>query len=522
MTSTTGREPRRGRSGGRARAFSSPHAAAARRVLLAGLLVGGLLPAGPLRRHAARADELLDTARQMRADYAAKLDELAAWCEQRGMGDEARATRRLVVPSDPYRLYVPVLPEETGSLAPPEGASAEVLDWHGRLAGLRRGHAETLYGLARRAIRARRASLALDLVLAAAHADPDHQAVRRILRFQEYRGRWATVFEAGKLRTGEVWHERFGWLPRAHVDKYERGLRLSGGRWISAEEDARRHRDIRSGWLVETEHYVIRTNHSLEAGAKLGAKLERLMRVWRQLFFRYYTTEAQLMALFNGRARRRSARMQPFQVVFFRDRDDYNRTLKALEPNIEISVGFYEERTRRAYFFAGKDYEDRTLYHEATHQLFHQSRAVAPHVGRRANFWIVEGVAMYMESLKEEEGYHMLGGFDDDRAYAARYRLLEDDFYVPLAKFSAMGMADLQTDPRIATLYSQAAGLAHFLVHYEGGRYRDALVAYLDAVYSGRDTPTTLADLAGTSFAELDRRYREWMLASLDPKSPAK
>ena len=40
-------------------------------------------------------------------------------------------------------------------------------------------------------------------------------------------------------------------------------------------------------------------------------------------------------------------------------------------------------------------------------------------------------------------------------------------------------MEKLQKDPKIATLYSQSAGLTHFLIHYDHGRYRDALVAYL-------------------------------------------
>ena len=104
---------------------------------------------------------------------------------------------------------------------------------------------------------------------------------------------------------------------------------------------------------------------------------------------------------------------------------------------------------------------------------------------------------MYMESLRQEDGYYVLGGFDDERMHAARYRLLHDKFYVPLDEFTGYGMEKLQKDPRIATLYSQAAGLTHFLVYYDGGRYRDALVSYLAAVYTGRDDPDTLAKLTG-------------------------
>ncbi len=99
---------------------------------------------------------------------------------------------------------------------------------------------------------------------------------------------------------------------------------------------------------------------------------------------------------------------------------------------------------RRAYFFADKQNDDRTLYHEATHQLFYESRPVAAEVGWKANFWIVEGIAMYMESLRQEDGFYVLGGFDDQRLNAARYRLLHDKFYVPLDEFSRYGRTKLQ------------------------------------------------------------------------------
>ncbi len=242
----------------------------------------------------------------------------------------------------------------------------------------------------------------------------------------------------------------------------------------------------------------------------LGVKLEHLNRLWRQLFIRFYASEADVVALFEGRLQRPPPSPR-FQVVYFRDRDDYNRALEAAMPNIAISIGAYFEPLRQAYFFASEPADDRTLFHEAAHQLFHQSRPVARDVGGRANFWIVEGIALFMETLRQEDGYYVLGGSQDDRIRAARHRLLVDDFYVPLAEFAGYGREKFQNDPRIATLYSQAAGLANFLVFYDGGRYRDALVAYLTAVYTGRDRPDTLAKLTGTPFAELDKQYREFI-----------
>jgi hypothetical protein len=123
-----------------------------------------------------------------------------------------------------------------------------------------------------------------------------------------------------------------------------------------------------------------------------------------------------------------------------------------------------------------------------------------------------------MESLREEDGYYVLGGFEDERIRAAVHRLLVDDFYVPLSELTSYGMQDILLDERIATLYSQAAGLTNFLIHYDGGRYRDALVDYLTAVYSGRDTLNTLAELTSTSYPELDRQYRQFIEQS--PQQP--
>ena len=461
-----------------------------------------------------RADALSDEAEQLKTTYAADLEQLADWCGKQGLVEQARQTRLALGPHDPYKLYLPVLPREVGPTKLPRDASEEVVEWNARFNKLRREHAGKSFDLARRAVR-HRPSLAYVLALRAIHANPDNESVRRLFGYQKYHNQWHTFYEVRQLRAGKVRHEEFGWIPTLHVRRYEQGQRYYQGRWVSAEEDARLHAEIRSGWIIETEHYAIRTNHSIEAAVQLSAKLERLYHIWSQIFVRYYASEADVVALFDGRTRIRRAQPVRFRVAYFRDRDDYNRSLRAAMPNIGISVGVYIEQTRTAYFFAGEGYADRTLYHEATHQLFHQSRRVAPYVGRKANFWIVEGIAMYMESLREENGHYVLGGFDDARMHAARVRLLRDDFHVPLAELTTYGMEKLQTDERIGTLYSEAAGLTSFLVYYDGGRYRDALVAYLSTVYDGRDMPDTLALLTGTAYSELDRQYRKFMEESV-------
>jgi hypothetical protein len=116
-----------------------------------------------------------------------------------------------------------------------------------------------------------------------------------------------------------------------------------------------------------------------------------------------------------------------------------------------------------------------------------------------------------MESLVQHDGYWTLGGADAGRMSAARQRLLEARFYVPLAELVTFGVDQLQHHPDIAKIYSQSAGLATFLMHGLHGRYREALANYLDEVYAGRATAHTLSELTGVAYPVLDQQYREFI-----------
>ena len=90
---------------------------------------------------------------------------------------------------------------------------------------LRHEQAQAMFDLARRAVRAGRASLALDLVLAAVRENPDHEAIRRMLGLPAVPGPLAHAYEVRNLRAGKVWNDRFGWLRPADVARYEKGQR---------------------------------------------------------------------------------------------------------------------------------------------------------------------------------------------------------------------------------------------------------------------------------------------------------
>ena len=220
--------------------------------------------------------------------------------------EESRRPKRkqpldLAAPPDPYKIVLPVLPQEVGSLHPPEGASGDRAEWHRRLLKLRQDQAAALFALAQRCVRRHQASLAYRLALDAIQANPDHEAARRVFGYQKYQNQWHTPYEVRMLRSGMVWHEKFGWIEKANLPRYAAGERLLGVTWIDAANDAALHAEIATGWDIETEHYRIRTNHSIEAAVALGVKLENLHRLWRQIFLGYYSSAADVEALFSGR-----------------------------------------------------------------------------------------------------------------------------------------------------------------------------------------------------------------------------
>jgi hypothetical protein len=476
-----------------------------------------LLALASVVQAAAPAQSPAAAAAQLAADYRTRLEALAKWCDEHKLAGQAARTRGWVSRPQPVTLEVPILPASP-DWNPPADAPPDVRQWCSRFQQLREERAKELFELAKQALSSHRPTLAFELLTAAVRENPDHAEGRRILGYEQFEGRWRTPYEATQARAHKVWHAKYGWLLQDRVARYEAGERYQLGRWSKAADDARRHADIAHGWDIETEHYHVRTDHSLEEGVRMATRLERLYRAWQQLFVTFYVSESELRRAFAGGAveARRPAR---HQVIYFRDRDEYVAEMQKIDPRVGMTTGYYYPPQRKAYFFVPAEPDDSIVYHEATHQLFNEMRPVVPLPGREANFWVLEGVACFMESLVERDGFCVLGGLNAVRLGGARQRLLVDHFYVPLAELADMSMDRLQHDERIRSLYTEASGLTYFLVFDGDGRFRDTLVAYLVAIYTGRDRPGTLAQLTGSDYPRLDAEYRAFVQATATGRS---
>ncbi len=349
----------------------------------------------------------------------------------------------------------------------------------------------------------------------AVYLDPNYEDARRVLGYRRMGDVWAGSYAARRLEKGEIWHSQYGWILAEEVARYEAGERRLGKQWISVEEDARRHATIGRGWKIRTDHFRVTTNYRREEASKLAVRLETLHQLWQQLLGGFHLESPQLLKRFDGKMIS-GYRSKPFRVVYYGSRQEYNTTLRRQQPRIGITLGIYFDTTRTSHFFAGPDQDPGTISHEAVHQLFQESARSSRDVAALSNAWVLEGVACYFESLIEHEDpkggrYFTIGTAGAGRLPAAWHRRLVDNYYVPLAELSALGMTGLQQRDDLARLYSQSAGLATFLMHGRGGQYRTALVKLLQLIYTGRDEATSLQQLTGRDFSELDREYRAYL-----------
>lgn len=434
--------------------------------------------------------------------------------------------------------------------------------WRTQLQALRKGRAAELYSLARKALtRANLPTIAYQLIEDTLRLDPDHVNARAVLgqklfrdptREQDatYAGEWVSPFEARK-RSGsspEINHPQFGWIPLRHVERYEQGERLFRSKWVSVAKEKALRQDFRNAWEVQTEHFLIKTNTSLEEGVAISRKLEIFHEWLTTNFAAFFETPKALVARFEDaqEMRRGGKPNPPMEVHYFATEAEYDRTVRAKSEQLRRidTNGLYWEDDRTSYFFrnpADKDLD--VIYHEATHQIFDlvtiadrrsaaskrrlvlRERRIRPWtLCEKSNFWMLEGIACYFESVVINEGQISVGNPDHRRFVKAWQRLfaresnqIQDEvyFFTPFQIFFGLGRDQFKDSPNVPKLYTQASGVAHFLMHYKDGMYRDDFVSLLSAAYrpdlKNVMTQPSFEKITGVKYAVLDQQYRQHM-----------
>lgn len=459
-------------------------------------------------------------------EYQEKLEKLAKKCEERRMLLEAKVTRSYLYSEKEYFFNVPLLSHKQSLQELPSDASKEQQSWFAALRRLQTRYANETFSVAEQLGSSKKGYKIVACVLQTLYINPDHERARRFLGYSLHNGEWRSQWEIRNLEKGLVDDPKFGWLPEDHVEKYRQGQRYYRNQWISQAEEEKKILASSSGWRVDTEHFSILSRVSLERGVEIGRYLESYYQAWSRLFYPFIANEKQWTArLFTDSA----IVAKRHRVILYKNRAEYVRELRKYDRNASLSIGGYFPDLRCIFVYEpDPDNVDDAfellplLAHEATHQLFNECNI--PHTTRgkydysklaqNANFWVAEGIAITAETFKIDEGRNRaeMGGYQNVfRITDALESLFTDKSYIPLREFAGMSRKAFQSYEDLNLLYSQAAGMAFFLMFYNDGKYCNAFVSYLYTLYQGIDAPDTLERLTGKSFEELDKEYLTFM-----------
>lgn len=230
---------------------------------------------------------------------------------------------------------------------------------------------------------------------------------------------------------------------------------------------------------IETKNFLILADLDEVAATDLARDLEQFFAVWTQWFFPLWKERQHWdQAAGTGRpAPRGRSSSGKLRVVVFGSPQQYAAALATEGPGIGRSTGYYASAVRTTFLrlpAGDADREDAraTRYHELTHQLLAEATAAPPRTlpGQREGFWLLEGIACYMESTVIGPQYATVGGWEASRLQFARHRVLASGQEMPLAQLESLGQRPFQQHGDLAQLYAFASAHCHRLIDHAQGR----------------------------------------------------
>lgn len=475
---------------------------------------------------------LADQRRQLEQDFRQQMQRLAEDCGARGLDRLQAATLDWVATRDASRRYLFLPPTEycdPGREPDVAGQRAIWPQWSASVQAYRAAYATRLYELAKSAVLEEAWDLSGELLWEAAWQNPVDPDLRRILNLTTSRAESARL----TVRVARRAEPTLGW---------------SAGQYREAT----------------STHFRVLSNVD-ESTLRASVETFEVWRLlWRQAAFAYWAPAEGAVAAIAGGRPLTAGKENRHSVIVFANRAEFLRVLGRV-PGIEQSVGYYDAAVQRCYFYL--DAEDKntaaTQRHELVHQLFQETGRRVRQPGEQSHFWLLEAAAMYFESLQplspgpnvapgalslpQTEGGQVwsVGGFDAQRLQYARLRWLREGYAYPLARLSSHGRRDFQEVPDLPRVYSQSAGLFHFMLHDtpQGSEannqttqaqsptqpveqtpssavLREATWRMLIKIYAGRDRADLLESECGWTAEQLQAAYQTWLPLMIGDAGP--
>ena len=243
--------------------------------------------------------------------------------------------------------------------------------------------------------------------------------------------------------------------------------------------------------IVETPHYVFRTDHDPETAQLVASQQETL---FQELYRRMGRT-------------RPAGEIKRMDIVFVRTEEKYRQVMGA---SSEGSQGLYTGDRIGAW--GSKDQIDsllETLRHEGTHQF------VMQFIGGTCPVWLSEGLAVFFQNARFVRGRLEIGQVPLFRLGVLK-KALKENRLIPLSRMLGMPGGDWAaavrgSAPDKALQYQQAWAMVHFLEQGEGGKYRAPFLQYLHYLSRGGSAMEAWEQAFGTPTGAFEVRWKEYV-----------
>lgn len=246
--------------------------------------------------------------------------------------------------------------------------------------------------------------------------------------------------------------------------------------------------------VVETPHYLLRTEHSAESGQKIASQQEALY----------------------GELYRRMKDIKPvgaearLDLAVYRTQEAY---LRALGGGAAGSQGAFVPSKHLLAAWGPEDQLDRildVLRHEGTHQFIERF------IGPSCPMWLNEGMAVFYENGRVADGRLEVGGVPAGQLGLIQ-KALADGRAMPIDRMLNLTNREWALNVNTGNAdgplqYCQAWSMVHFLVCGDNGKDRAAFGQYLYFVSRGKTSREAWTQAFGGDTAAFEKRWREYVL----------
>jgi len=249
---------------------------------------------------------------------------------------------------------------------------------------------------------------------------------------------------------------------------------------------------LRDSMRYESKHFVMLSDASTERSTKTLRDIEKFYHVWTQLFFPVWSGNSSWDH--TAIAHRRSPPSK-HRLVLVSDANRYRSLVGNEGFNASESTGFYSD-SKRVTFLSDDPEHRETLFHELTHQLLGEAIPVSTRTraGDRENFWLVEGIACYMESTHLLQQHASIGGWHASRLQYVRHSILSGGEEMRIEFMQSEGRAAVQRRTDLAKWYGFAAAHTHAAIDANDGAGLISVLHELGDVYQLRINPLAGCD----------------------------